>query len=66
MEIQERKLIKNDRFSSERKLMLFDLSIYGHHPSYIQHFINYWSKQESSGSLDIVVSPKFIQEHSDV
>jgi len=66
MEIQERKLIKNDRFSSERKLMLFDLSIYGHHPSYIQQFINYWSKQELPGSLDIVVSQKFLQEHSDV
>lgn len=52
--------------SSDRKLMLFDLSIYGHHPSYIQHLIEYWYKQRLSGSLDIVVSPKFIQEHSDV
>ncbi len=57
---------KNMHFMGDRKLMLFDLSIYGHHPSYIQHFINYWSKQELPGSLDIVVSPKFIQEHSDV
>lgn len=59
-------ITKNMEFMGNRKLMLFDLSIYGHHPSYIQHFINYWSKQESPGSLDIVVSPKFMQEHSDV
>lgn len=57
---------KNMQYMGDRQLMLFDLSIYGHHPSYIQHFINYWSKQESPGSLDIVVSPKFIQEHSNV
>lgn len=57
---------KSIPLNSDRKLMLFDLSIYGHHPSYIQHFINYWSKQESPGSLDIVVSPKFMLEHSDV
>lgn len=54
------------RFNRERKLMLFDLSIYGHHPSYIQHLIEYWCKQRLSGSLNIVVSPKFIQEHFDV
>lgn len=49
-----------------QKLLLFDLSIYGHHPSYIQYFVEYWSQQKSSESLDIVVSPKFIQVHADV
>lgn len=52
--------------NSNQKLLLFDLSIYGHHPSYIKHFIECWSKKKSSESLDIVVSPKFIQVHSDV
>lgn len=58
--------LKNIKLTSNRRLMLFDLSIYGHHPSYIQHFINYWSQQEPLNSLDIVVSPKFTQEHADV
>ena len=64
---QKVNLITNEmKINSDRKLMLFDLSIYGHHPCYIQHFINYWSQQELPGSLDIVVSQKFLQEHSDV
>lgn len=50
----------------QQKLLLFDLSIYGHHPSYIQHFVEYWSQQKSAESLDIVVSPKFMQVHADV
>ncbi|NJL56495.1 hypothetical protein HC928_15975 [bacterium] len=50
----------------DRKLMLFDLSVRGHHPSYIQHLIRYWSVWNMQGSLDIVVSPKFLEEHGDV
>lgn len=49
-----------------RKLMLFDLSINGHHPAYIQHLIRYWCEQKLTGCLDIVVSPKFMQHHADV
>lgn len=56
----------SDRRSCDRKLMLFDLSIHGHHSSYIQHLIEYWCEEELSGTLDIVVSPKFLQAHSDV
>ena len=64
---QKVNLITNEmKINSDRKLMLFDLSIYGHHPSYIQHFISYWSQQELPGSLNIIVSQKFFQEHSDV
>lgn len=48
------------------KLILFDLSINGHHPSYIRHLISYWQTQKLCGSLDIIVSPKFIQHHQDV
>ena len=55
-----------DSHISKRKLMLFDLSIKGHHPSYIQHLIKYWQKQHFNGHLDIVVSPAFFKEHSDV
>ncbi|OLP20495.1 hypothetical protein BST81_00260 [Leptolyngbya sp. 'hensonii'] len=46
--------------------MLFDLSIRGHHPNYIQQLIRYWNEHAVLGSLEIVVSPKFLEEHADV
>jgi glycosyltransferase involved in cell wall biosynthesis len=46
--------------------MLFDLALGGHHGNYIQHLIDRWCEQNSSGSLDIVVLPQFLQIHSDV
>lgn len=49
-----------------QRLMLFDLSINGHHPAYIQHLIQWWGKNGLPFALDIVVSPKFIEKHSDV
>jgi len=64
--------LKSGRFSGfadtkgVRKLMLFDLSVGGHHPAYIQHLLRYWCEQELPGKLDIVVLPKFMQQHSDV
>lgn len=47
-------------------LMLFDLSIYGHHPGYIQYLIQYWYYHRIPDKLAIVVSSKFIEVHSDV
>lgn len=55
----------NEGFNSDR-ILLFDLSVRGHHPSYIQHLVKYWGEKELPGRLDIVVSPRFIQEHADV
>ncbi len=49
-----------------QRLMLFDLSINGHHPIYIQHLIQWWGKHQLPFDLDIVVSPRFIQHHTDV
>ncbi|NEO98887.1 MAG: glycosyltransferase [Symploca sp. SIO2E9] len=46
--------------------MLFELSVGGHYPIYIMHLVRYWHEQELPGRLDIVVSPKFIQQHSAV
>lgn len=46
--------------------MLFDLAAGGHHPSYIRHLINYWRNENLPVKLDIVVSPKFIDDHSDI
>jgi glycosyltransferase involved in cell wall biosynthesis len=54
-----------DSFIS-RKIMLFDLSVYGHHPAYLRHLISYWCEQALPGHLDIVVSPQFLKYHSDV
>lgn len=48
------------------KVLLFDLDFTGHHAGYIQHLVRYWRKHELPGSLDVVVSPKFMQLHPDV
>jgi len=47
-------------------LMLFDLATGGHHASYILHIVRYWCTQKLPEKLDIVVSPKFIDEHADI
>lgn len=52
--------------ASPRRLMLFDLSIYGHHPGYIQHLIQHWHRESYTGELTILVSPLFLVEHSNV
>jgi glycosyltransferase involved in cell wall biosynthesis len=52
--------------SSLQRLMLFDLSINGHHPVYIQHLIHWWGQLELPFAIDIVVSSKFAQYHADV
>lgn len=52
--------------SQGKTLMLFDLSIRGHHPSYIRHLIHYWQIQQLIGQLIVVVSPEFLQEHGEV
>lgn len=59
-------ILNNSGKNSEYKLLLFDLSIYGHHSNYIQHFIKYWHEQKSQVHLDIVVSPEFMKVHADV
>lgn len=50
----------------DRRLMLFDLALGGHHGNYIRYLIDYWCEQGLPGYLDIVVLPKFRQIHSDV
>jgi glycosyltransferase involved in cell wall biosynthesis len=51
---------------NEGKLLLFDLFFTGHHPGYILHLVKYWREQKLPGSLDVLVTPKFIQLHPDV
>lgn len=47
-------------------LLIFDLSIRGHHPNYIRHLIRYWHTQTDFRYLSFVVSPRFLIEHEDV
>ena len=49
-----------------RKVMLFDLSVGGHHPTYIRYLIQDWHQQKRSENLLIVVVPKFLTAHEDV
>jgi glycosyltransferase involved in cell wall biosynthesis len=48
------------------KILLFELDVRGHHPGYIQHLVRYWCEQELPGQLDVLVSPKFIEQHSNI
>lgn len=57
---------ETDYPNPERKIVLFDLSVRGHHPNYIKHLIKCWHEHELLGHLDIVVSPRFLTEHSEV
>ncbi|MCU0568764.1 MAG: glycosyltransferase [Oculatellaceae cyanobacterium Prado106] len=47
-------------------ILLFDLSIQGHHPTYIRYLIQDWRLHATSQSLYIVVSPQFLEHHVDV
>jgi glycosyltransferase involved in cell wall biosynthesis len=57
---------ETDYPNPDRKIILFDLSVRGHHPNYIKHLIKHWHEHQLSGHLDIVVSPKFLTEHAEV
>ncbi|WP_017302712.1 glycosyltransferase [Spirulina subsalsa] len=50
----------------QTSIMLFDLSIRGHHPNYIRHLISYWLAQNTVNFLYLVVSPRFLTEHPEV
>jgi glycosyltransferase involved in cell wall biosynthesis len=47
------------------RLMLFDLSLGGHHGNYIQHQIDRAYQQGFKGTIDIVVLPEFASVHQD-
>lgn len=48
------------------RLLLVELSVGGHYPSYVQHLITYWQEQNLPGILDVLVSPAFLIQHQDV
>ncbi|MEC4985094.1 MAG: glycosyltransferase [Oscillatoria sp. PMC 1068.18] len=49
-----------------KKLLLFDLATYGHHPSYIRCLLEYFSQQSWDLELEFIVSRHFFQKHKDV
>lgn len=58
-------ITRNSSKSNEsQRIMLFDLSVGGHHPDYLQHLIQHW--EFSSAYIYIVVLPKFIEQHGNV
>ena len=50
----------------DRTLMLFDLSVRGHHPNYIQQLLLHRCDEPRFKTLYVVVSPNFLQEHPEV
>ncbi|KAM3103508.1 glycosyltransferase family 4 protein [Phormidesmis sp. 146-12] len=50
----------------DSRLMMFELSVGGHYPGYIQHLVRYWRERSLIGHLDVVVSPEFLERHSEV
>lgn len=57
---------KERNIDFDRRIMLFDLALGGHHGNYIKYLIDYWCQYDLPGFLDIVVAPEFSQVHTDV
>jgi glycosyltransferase involved in cell wall biosynthesis len=66
LKLHQDKQLSTETHKGGDKIMLFELDYRGHHPGYVQHLIQYWCEQEISGQLDILVSPKFMQLHSNI
>lgn len=67
MSSQDSGLDSNSHITREnRKVLLFDLFVSGHHSAYIQHLVKYWCEHELQGILNVIVSPEFINLHDDV
>ena len=58
--------INQNNLKTAERIMLLEMSVGGHYPSYINHLISYWCEHKLVGSLDIVVSPQFFEQHADV
>jgi glycosyltransferase involved in cell wall biosynthesis len=48
------------------QLALFDLAVGGHHGTYIWHLVKHWSQAEVPATLNIIVSPPFLEQHVEV
>ncbi len=59
-------VLGTDCANPPRKLMLFDVAVAGHHAGYIRYLVRHWCDRELPGHLNVVVSPTFMVQHSDV
>lgn len=55
-----------DSTAAHPVILLFDLASTGHHSVYINHLVQHWHHTQIPGKLCVVVSPQFIDRHSDV
>ena len=51
---------------ADHRILLFDLAYRGPHAGYLQHLVTYWLSQDSVGQLDILVSSRFIEQHTQI
>ncbi|MGC1306807.1 MAG: glycosyltransferase [Phormidesmis sp.] len=58
--------IEREPSQVSNRMMLFELSIYGHHSTYIQHLVRYWCENTLSGCFYLVVASQFMEKHADV
>jgi glycosyltransferase involved in cell wall biosynthesis len=66
LKLHQGKQLSTESHNGGDRIMLFELDYRGHHPGYVQHLIRYWCDHEISGQLDVLVSPKFMQLHSNI
>ncbi|MBE9009088.1 glycosyltransferase [Pseudanabaenaceae cyanobacterium LEGE 13415] len=55
-----------DSTVSHPVIMLFDLAATGHHSVYINHLVQHWHHTQIPGKLQVVVSPQYVDRHTDV
>jgi glycosyltransferase involved in cell wall biosynthesis len=48
------------------QLVLFDMAVGGHHGTYIWHLVKHWHQTSVPITLNIVVSPQFLEQHAEV
>lgn len=59
------------RLPKNGNIMLFELSVHGHHAVYIQHLVRYWCEtawlaDQALGHFYVVVAPQFLEKHRDM
>lgn len=59
-------IVSRSQEGDQERFLLFELDTRGHYPGYIQHLVTYWCQHNLPGQLDILVSPKFIQQHHNI
>ena len=48
------------------RVLAVEFDVEGHHPGYVHNFAQSWVRQQIPAYLDFLVTPKFLQLHSNV